>query len=759
MRLSCLRLEASLQDSQAQRSDLESELAAVRDENMRLRQQLDDDDARAVEAAQLTRINDLSRELIATRFALAKAEGAAAASAGASAPPAGSTASLGLDTLLGAAESLDLQAADAILNPACVLSTPSNGEAAPAGEAEDVEEGVSGGDGSGSGSGDEDTTSLSDGESNGASASSAAGRGATRRRRAPPEDVLSAALSRALMAVCNPRSSVAAAAEPAAATSAADGAAADSAPAAARTHEAAGDGAAAELAPPPAAPTDPAAPTTATAAAAAPVAATAGPAATAPSEAARDADATCAMVEALLLRGASANAQGAGASVLHGVCARRLPMAAAILLQHGADADARDGAGRTPLHVAASVGCGTLVEMLLRHGADATLATPTGQTAEELARAASDPSAAATLSDSTLRLSSMAKRASSLYRQGSFGAAAEAFRLALDVASEGGAAVCSTGDVATLHFNRARALLKESRHVPALESATAAVACRPDYANACMLQAECHMELLDFEAAASAYRRVSALEPHNPAWGDCAARAAAMAAASPYEVLGVAEGADAAEVKRAYKRECLQWHPDKNSGSPEERTRANAMFRRVTSAYDVLTDPRARAELDVRLRADAFHEQYRAAAHARHAARAAAPRAASPPPPAASAAYGMYDFEPHGGKYAPHEPPHGYASSGYAARTAAREAAEAAMHAAERRAPLSPRNANAAYDERGGGGGGRGSSAARGSIDDLLHSAFLRDEAPDETDAYDEAFDWRSRGPTASPWFDVDRAV
>ena len=37
-----------------------------------------------------------------------------------------------------------------------------------------------------------------------------------------------------------------------------------------------------------------------------------------------------------------------------------------------------------------------------------------------------------------------------------------------------------------------------------------------------------------------------------------------------------------------------------SSGTPEERTRANAMFRRVTGAYDVLCDPRRRAELAAR---------------------------------------------------------------------------------------------------------------------------------------------------------------
>ena len=261
----------------------------------------------------------------------------------------------------------------------------------------------------------------------------------------------------------------------------------------------------------------------------------------------------------------------------------------------------------------------------------------------------------------------------------------------------------------------ARALLREGEHVSALENATAALACRPDYANAGMLQAECHMELLDFDAAAAAYRRVSALEPSNPAWTDCAARAAAMAAASPYEVLGVSESADAAEIKRAYKRECLQWHPDKHQGSAEDRARANTMFRRVTNAYEVLSDARRRGELDAKRRAEAFHQHYQSGGQGGRHGRGQAAAAAAP----AQAAYDSFDAyssfrtDQHPQSHHFYPPPsqapssYDYAAA-HAARTAAREAAEAATYTSRRmddrhsrrfRAPLSPRGVN--LDEGG----------------------------------------------------------
>lgn len=51
-----------------------------------------------------------------------------------------------------------------------------------------------------------------------------------------------------------------------------------------------------------------------------------------------------------------------------------------------------------------------------------------------------------------------------------------------------------------------------------------------------------------------------------------------------YKVLGVSKTASAADIKRAYKKLALQWHPDKNADNQEE---AEAKFREVAEAYEV----------------------------------------------------------------------------------------------------------------------------------------------------------------------------
>jgi molecular chaperone DnaJ len=61
-----------------------------------------------------------------------------------------------------------------------------------------------------------------------------------------------------------------------------------------------------------------------------------------------------------------------------------------------------------------------------------------------------------------------------------------------------------------------------------------------------------------------------------------------------YEVLGVSRDADGAELKSAYRRLALQYHPDRNPGTPE----AEEKFKEASEAYAVLSDPEKRARYD-----------------------------------------------------------------------------------------------------------------------------------------------------------------
>ncbi len=67
-----------------------------------------------------------------------------------------------------------------------------------------------------------------------------------------------------------------------------------------------------------------------------------------------------------------------------------------------------------------------------------------------------------------------------------------------------------------------------------------------------------------------------------------------MAKRDYYEVLGAQKGASADEIKRAYRRMAMKYHPDKNPGDKE----AEACFKECAEAYEVLSDSQKRQQYD-----------------------------------------------------------------------------------------------------------------------------------------------------------------
>jgi DnaJ-class molecular chaperone len=63
---------------------------------------------------------------------------------------------------------------------------------------------------------------------------------------------------------------------------------------------------------------------------------------------------------------------------------------------------------------------------------------------------------------------------------------------------------------------------------------------------------------------------------------------------NPYIVLGVSKSATQDEVKKAYRKLAMQYHPDKNKGDKK----AEEKFKEVASAYEILGDAKKRKEYD-----------------------------------------------------------------------------------------------------------------------------------------------------------------
>jgi len=111
------------------------------------------------------------------------------------------------------------------------------------------------------------------------------------------------------------------------------------------------------------------------------------------------------------------------------------------------------------------------------------------------------------------------------------------------------------------------------------------------------------MEMEEFEDAVRDYTRANELDPNNSETvrNIKEAKLAAKKAKRKdyYKVLGVAKDATDYDIKKAYRKLALQFHPDKNSESEESKAEAEKKFKEVGEAYAILSDENKRKRYDM----------------------------------------------------------------------------------------------------------------------------------------------------------------
>lgn len=150
-----------------------------------------------------------------------------------------------------------------------------------------------------------------------------------------------------------------------------------------------------------------------------------------------------------------------------------------------------------------------------------------------------------------------------------------------------------------LYLGLCKTLVKLGRGKEAINSCTEALSIDEELVDALAQRGEAKLLTEDWEGAVEDLKEAAQKSPQDMGIRESYMKAEKQLKLSKrkdwYKILGISKTASAADIKRAYKRLALQWHPDKNQDNREE---AENMFREIAAAYEVLSDEDKRVRYD-----------------------------------------------------------------------------------------------------------------------------------------------------------------
>ena len=150
--------------------------------------------------------------------------------------------------------------------------------------------------------------------------------------------------------------------------------------------------------------------------------------------------------------------------------------------------------------------------------------------------------------------------------------------------------------------NRALCYQKLNKFTEALHDSNQSIKLNPYYARGYVKRGNVYMELKMYDDAKADFQKAKELDPSVSGvegfLNDAKNQAEKARKRDYYAILGIDKNADEHEIKKAYKKMAMKYHPDRNAESEETKKMAEKKFIDVNDAYSVLSDPKKRAMYD-----------------------------------------------------------------------------------------------------------------------------------------------------------------
>lgn len=154
----------------------------------------------------------------------------------------------------------------------------------------------------------------------------------------------------------------------------------------------------------------------------------------------------------------------------------------------------------------------------------------------------------------------------------------------------------------TIYLNRAIAHSKMDKYELALEDLNEAIKLKENYAKALVKRSEIHLKLEQYQEAVYDLETAKKYDPTGfnvqSKLREAKSELKKSLRKDYYKILGVPKDAADGDIKKAYRKLALKWHPDKNAGDEKQKTEAEKMFKDIGEAYAVLSDATKRERYD-----------------------------------------------------------------------------------------------------------------------------------------------------------------